>query len=537
MNMVQVSRRLLMIGVAASVLTACGGGANDVASPGEGVLVGGGGGGGNSGGGTTNPPPTGGPAASCPTGTTDAGVVANRRNCRLPSRIATALSLPKVAGLFYSIDGRVDVGTDVGGDGAAAGGQSATLSIDPGVVVAGQSNASFLVVNRGSQINAVGTATAPIIFTSLGNIEGTTTDTTSNQWGGVILLGRAPISNCNAAVPSGSAQCQNQVEGTNAAALYGGANVNDNSGQLRFVQIRFTGFSLAPNNELQGLTTGGVGNGTRIENIQVHNSGDDGMELFGGSHNLRNVVVTGADDDALDTDFGYKGFMQFVIAIQRPQSLGVNGDTMIEADSSAEVAGAEDFTPRQFTRLSNFTFIQTRTGTRAIHLRGGTDYALTNGVVVSPSVCLDVDATNGSTVQTTGPDEAGIPIIRSVLFACSPFADPDSDTFEDTVLNATGNTGNRLAGTGTDTANYAFGYTSTLTNGFVNGANETAATAYNATLLNSFFVTAPYQAGNFTQTNYVGAVRDANDTWYRGWTCDSGYANFGSNQSCNTVPA
>ncbi len=521
MNMVQASRKLLLVTVAASVLSACGG-ADDVASPGEGTIIGGG----NTGGGTTTPPPfSTGPAASCPTVTTDRGVnpVVNRRKCGLPARIATSLSLPKVAGLFYSIDGRVDVGTDIGGDGAATGGQAATLSIDPGVVVIGQSQASFLVVNRGSQINAVGSATAPIIFTSLDNLEGRATDTSSNQWGGIQLLGRAPISNCLSAVPGGSAQCQQQAEGTGSPALYGGNLPNDNSGQLRYVQIRFTGFSASPNAELQGLTTGGVGAGTRIENVHIHNSGDDGAEIFGGSHNMRNIVITGADDDALDTDFGYKGCIPFVIAIQRPQSLGVNGDTMIEADSNPEVTGADDFTPRQFTRLSNFTFIQTRTGTRAIHLRGGTDYALVNGVVVSPSACLDVD--QATTVQTTGPDEAGVPIIRSVLFACTPRDDPDTDTFEATAFDAPTNTNN------------LFGYTSTLTNLFINGANETAATPYNATLLNTSFVTAPYVAGNFTQTNYVGAVRDGNDIWYRGWTCDSGYASFSSGNSCNTVPA
>jgi hypothetical protein len=478
------------------------------------------------------PPPTGGPAASCPTGTTDRGVnpVVNRRDCGLPATIASALSLPKVAGLFYSIDGRVNVGTDVGGDGTAAGGQSATLSIDPGVVVVGRSQASFLVVNRGSQINAVGSSSAPIIFTSLDNLEGRSTDSSASQWGGIQLLGRAPISNCQGGATGGAANCQQQAEGTGSPALYGGNLVNDSSGQMRFVQIRFTGFSAAgtANAELQGLTTGGVGAGTIIQNIHVHNSGDDGIEIFGGTHNMRNIVITGADDDTLDTDFGYKGFIQFLIGIQRPQSLGTNGDTMIEADTAAEVAGAENFTPRQFTRLSNFTFIQTRTGTRAIHLRGGTDYALVNGVVVAPGTCLDVDAAeNNSTVQATGPDEAGPPIIRSVLFACTPFADPDSDTLEQQTLDANANQNNQI------------GYTSTLTNLFVNGTAETAATPYNATLLNTSFVVAPYPAGNFTQPspNYVGAVRDANDIWYRGWTCDSGYANFGSGQSCNVVPA
>jgi hypothetical protein len=103
MGIVQMGRRLLLVSVAAGVLAGCGGGADDIASPGEGTLVG-----------VTptptptpTPPASGGPAADCPAGTTNAGVLANRRNCRLPARVATSLSLPRVSGLFYSIDGRV----------------------------------------------------------------------------------------------------------------------------------------------------------------------------------------------------------------------------------------------------------------------------------------------------------------------------------------------------------------------------------------------------------------------------------------------
>jgi hypothetical protein len=527
MGIVQMGRRLLLVSVAAGVLAGCGGGADDIASPGEGTLVGV----------TPAPTPTPtpppvqtGPAADCPTGTTNVGVVANRRNCRLPARIATSLSLARVNGLFYSIDGRVDVGTDVGGDGTAAGGQRATLAIDPGVVVVGQSAASFLVVNRGSQINAVGTASAPIIFTSLANLEGTATDSSESQWGGVILLGQAPISDCNASVPGGSAQCQQQVEGTQAAAFYGGANPNDNSGQLRFVQIRFTGFSLIANSELQGLTTGGVGAGTIIENVQVHNSGDDGIEIFGGRHNARRLVITGAGDDTLDTDFGYKGGIQYLIGVQRPLNISPSSpDKMIEADTPAATGGSDDTLPRQNTLLSNFTFVQTATGRAAIHLRGGTDFTLANGVVVSPGYCLDVDG--AATVQAANAqlDKVGPPVIRSTAFSCAlGFPDTtsaDTDTFEDQVQTANNGNGNN------------FGLTSTLANIFVNGANETAVTPFNATLLNSTFGANGTVAGFFQQTSYIGAVRDANDTWYRGWTCDSGYVSFGSNQNCNVVPA
>jgi hypothetical protein len=504
----------LLLSTAAVALAGCGGGADDIASPGEGTIVVPGPGTGPGPGPGPGPAP-GTPADACPAGTTDAGVIANRRNCRLPAKV-TNLSLPNAPGVIYSMNGRVDVGTDVGGDGAAAGGQSGLLTIAAGVEIFADTQATFLVVNRGSQIVAEGTSTNPIIFTSRQNVEGTATDASDNQWGGIQLLGRAPISNCNAAVPGGSAQCQQQAEGTNAPALYGGAIAGDSSGTLRYVQIRYSGFSLQPNAELQGLTTGGVGSGTTIQFVHVHNSGDDGIEIFGGTHNMKNIVITGADDDTLDTDFGYKGLIQFLIGIQRPQSVKPNtGDAMIEADSPPEVPGAADFVPRQNTRLANFTFVQTRSGRSAIHLRGGTDYTLINGVVVGPTYCLDVD--NAETVQTTGPDEVGPPIIRSVAFDCPTFAAVENpeDDFENIAINASGNTNNNLD------------YNNTLSAFFINGANETAFPAVtNLSTISSFF----------TNTNYIGAVRDANDTWYRGWTCDSGYVTFGSNQSCLAVP-
>ncbi|HZF95546.1 MAG TPA: hypothetical protein VEZ20_11830 [Allosphingosinicella sp.] len=506
-------RALLLLTTGLPAIAACGG-ANDIGSPGEGNIV------------VVAPappapppppPPPSGPATSCPAGTTDAGVIADRRNCRLPAKI-TSLSLQNLPGTIYSMNGRVEVGTDVGADGSAAGGQAGLLTIAPGAVIFADTQATFLVVNRGSQMVADGTQTRPIVFTSRANVEGTATDASDNQWGGILLLGRAPISNCLGATPNpgGGTNCQQEAEGTNVQTFYGGSIAGDSSGSMRYVQIRYTGFSLAPNRELQGLTTGGVGSGTRLEFIQVHNSGDDGIEIFGGRHNLKNFVVTGADDDTLDTDFGYKGAIQFFIGVQRPQSLKPDtGDAMIEADSPAEVAGAANFTPRQNTRLANFTFIQSRAGRSAIHLRGGTDFALLNGVVSGPTSCLDVD--DAETVQAAGaaPDEAGPPIIRSVAFSCPTFANPDADTFEDQALNAAGNTGNNTA------------FSLSLT-GFVNGANENGFAAF--TNLSAFD---PF----FTNVNYIGAVRDANDTWYRGWTCDSSYANFGSGMSCTSIPA
>lgn len=508
---------ILLTSCAGAALAGCDG-ASAIGSPGEGVIV------------VPAPTPTpapaptpapsptptpSGPAADCPTGTTNAGVIGSFRDCRLPQNITGDLNLPKRAGTIYSMSGRTNVGVDVGGDGAAAGGTSATLNIDPGVTIYAANQPTFLVVLRGSQINASGTATQPIIFTSRANVLGEATDNSSNQWGGVVLLGRAPISNCEGGATGGAANCQRLVEGPGSNAFFGGATPGDSSGTMRYVQIRYTGYSLVEGNELQGLTTGGVGLGTTLEYIQVHNSGDDGIEVFGGRQNMRYLVLTGSDDDTLDTDFGYKGAIQFVLGIQRPGA----GDTIIEADSTDD--GLFDAAPRQHTRLANFTFIQRGSTTNsALLFRGGTDYSALNGVVVSTVTngsCLDVDT--AQTVQDTGTDEFGKPVIRSVLFSCARFDNSDADTLEADAMGRTGNGNNNQA------------YTPTLTNLFVNGANETAATAVsdltNATTGGSSF---------FSQVNYVGAVRDAADTWYRGWTCDSGYANFGSGAACTAIP-
>src|SRR3712207_5806875 len=195
---------------------------------------------------------------------------------------------------------------------------------------------------------------------------------------------------------------------------------------MRFVQIRYSGFAIAPGNELQGLTMGGVGSNTTIDHVQVHNSSDDGIEIFGGRVNAKYLAITGADDDGLDTDLGYRGTIQFVVGVHRDAQ---NGDSMIEADSN----GNEDALPRQYTRVSNATFVQRSTvqGGNTILLRGGTDYALLNSFVVGPQACLDIDATSGTTVRAADNalQDLGPPVFRSVNLSCpTPFRDDGNVT-------------------------------------------------------------------------------------------------------------
>ncbi|GAA3263253.1 hypothetical protein GCM10020258_28430 [Sphingomonas yabuuchiae] len=337
----------------------------------------------------------------CPTGTTDDGTNSSSsptlRYCRLPQNITADLTLPKIAGVVYRLRGQTEVGTDLG----STGGTGVTLTIAPGVVVAADSSEAtndLLLVNRGSKISAVGTRDAPIIFTSQQNLANNgVSDASQGQWGGIILLGRAPTAVCATGTgpnnASGSSTtCQLAIEGV-TGRFYGGANQADSSGQMSYVQIRYSGIAISDGNELQGLTLGGTGSGTVLDHIQSHNSADDGIEIFGGTSNLKYIAITGADDDGFDIDNGYRGFMQFLIAAQR--TIGATADSFsTEIDSN----NAEDLLPRTFGRYANFTFVQTALAPAAIRLRGGADMTFINGIVKAPSnvACINLIAGEGS---------------------------------------------------------------------------------------------------------------------------------------------
>ena len=478
-------KTLLMTFAAALAVSGCGGGADRVASPGEGAFppppvvappppppppV--------------APPPTGGPAAECPAGFANVGTVANAtlRACQLPQTIVGNLTVPARAGTVYAISGRVDIGQDQGGDVNAprAGAQRGVLTIEPGVRLFGSAGLDYIVLNRGSQIFAEGTQTNPILFTSRQGIEGQTNADSIGQWGGLVMLGRAPIANCPGTAVPGSASCESQVEGTNA--FYGGNSPSDNSGRFRFVQVKHSGFVIIANNELNGITLAGLGNGTTFEYVQVHNSSDDGFEWFGGTVNGRYLVATGNDDDSFDTDVGFTGAVQFGIAVQRPNG----GDRNNEMSS----AGQQTVRPSN-PRFANITYVGRAGGGAGIVMNSGTNSQFYNTVVTRPtggtgagSACLDVDDST-----TTGS-------FNSVYFSCPTAFDDDANGQAAALFNA-------------GTNNVSNG-TSTLTGTFINGANESALPA---------FATLPTVNPFFRQVSYIGGVQNAADTWYQGWTC------------------
>jgi hypothetical protein len=475
-----------------------------------------------------NPPPAGPvlvtPASGCPTitdpaGLRDAGTITGPtgeyRVCELPMRFTVNTTLERFPGMLYSINGRVDVGLDRGA--APTADAAVVLTVRPGVVLYGATGTSWLVVNRGNRISAVGTATSPIVFTSRDNVLGLSSDTSHGQWGGVVLLGRAPVTDCTvapAATP-GTVDCERQTEGAVDPAYFGGATANDNSGAIDYVQIRYSGYVLSGNSELQSLTLGGVGSGTTIGHFHSHNSSDDGFEIFGGSPTLRHIVVTGADDDAVDADTGYQGTIQYVLAMQKASG---NADSMIELDSANAL---EDNTPRTHLKLANFTFIHTNPATgnnAALLFRGKSDSTLVNGVITSPLACLRLSGANILTADAPN-QKLGPPVFQSVVMQCggaSPF------------IGSSGVTSQQVADVFAAGTNNSSTFTSSLTSLFINGANETAVVATNPQTLDA----------GFAVTNYVGAVQNATDTWYAGWTCNSATATFDTTSTaCTSLPS
>ncbi|PKP27013.1 MAG: hypothetical protein CVU03_00235 [Bacteroidetes bacterium HGW-Bacteroidetes-2] len=245
---------------------------------------------------------------------------------------------------IYILDGKVVINEGV------------TLTIEPGTIIKGaqgqDTQASALIVDQGGKLIADGTASEPIIFTSIldniavGQTAGTNlTVEDSGLWGGVLVLGRAPIS------VSGDL-LTNQIEGIPANepfGQYGGNISNDNSGIIRYVSIRHGGIAIGQDNEINGLTLGGVGSGTIIDHVEVVANQDDAFEWFGGTVNASNLLAWGQQDDGLDVDQSYSGTISNAVVIQT-----ANSDRAIEIDGpEGSAATYASFTMNSITLIGN----------------------------------------------------------------------------------------------------------------------------------------------------------------------------------------
>jgi hypothetical protein len=259
------------------------------------------------------------------------------------------------------------------------------LTIEPGTVIKGQTgsgaDASALVVARGGQIQANGTAAAPIVFTFEADaLDGSTPFNVRGQWGGVILLGSAQLN---------SSPGETQIEGipdTESRGRYGGEDDEDSSGSITYVSIRHGGTDIGAGNEINGLTLGGVGAGTNLEFIEVISNADDGVEFFGGTASIKHVVTAFCGDDSFDYDEGWRGYGQFWCTVQEEGE----GDRGGEHDGGTD---PEDGLPYAHPVIYNATYMGrgSDAGRRALTFRDNAGGEYHNSIFYNWGKGVDIE--------------------------------------------------------------------------------------------------------------------------------------------------
>jgi len=277
--------------------------------------------------------------------------------------------------------------------------EGATLTIEAGTLVRGDKETKgSLIIERGARLIAEGTDSNPIVFTS----NQPAGSRTYGDWGGVILCGKATIN-----VPGGEAI----IEGGPTSMYGGGANPddNDNSGILKYVRIEFPGIPFVPDKEINGLTLGGVGSGTTLDYIQVSYCGDDAFEWFGGTVNAKHLISFRTWDDDFDTDYGYRGMVQYGVALRDPVIADPgSGSNAFESDNGGQGSDNTPITHPIFSNISVFGPKQDPTTSinsnykRALHLRRNTAINVYNSVFTGFPVGLYLDGDKTQQNATNG---------------------------------------------------------------------------------------------------------------------------------------
>lgn len=315
-----------------------------------------------------------------------------------------------------------------------------TLTIPAGTVIKASATGAdvYIAIAQGAKIMAEGTSSQPIIFTS------SAVTPNAGDWGGLIILGKAPINSV-----SGSSTSTSEI----ANLTYGGTVANDNSGILRYVRIEYSGGKADGQSENNGLSLYGIGNGTAIDYVQVFEGNDDGVEFFGGTVNVSNVSVVNAQDDSIDWTEGYTGTITDAYVKHGPDH-----DKGIEADGYNTDIG-NNSNPLYFSapNVTNLTIVGlgSGTGNEAIRLRAGTQGIFSNVKLEGFAEGFDLDGDQGD-----NPTGAGV---------LSGDLNVNSVIFSDVTLNMKNDTGSTFTeadfltvdanATGTDYATWGAGWT------------------------------------------------------------------------------
>lgn len=431
------------------------------------------------------------PAAGCPVNTTllSGTTFAGKPVCQLSgaSRITTDTHL--TANNSYFINGTVFVGSNTPTENA----NKVKLTIDAGTTLFAPEGVNTLVIDRGGKIYANGSATKPIIMTSEVDVTGVDALNTRGKWGGLVINGRAQLN-----TQSGF------DEGEGSTGQYGGGTTpvnTDDSGAVTYVQIKYAGFPITSENELNSIALQGVGSGTILDYIQVHNGADDAIEFYGGTVNAKHLLLTGTDDDALDWTTGYVGKLQHILIKQTS-----SGDNCVEADNLGSNPVA---TPRSIPTVSNLTCIGSsgvKSSGHAFELKAGTGMLMSNSIIGGTFPTGGEGCMLISGAQTFTNSGASIATLNGTLVM--------RDSLITTACAADLKEGSGAPWT---TSNW-YGAQSNSTTGAVDlggphgWANGSAINAIPANIPSDSF---------FDKVDYIGAVKDSSSDWTAGWSFTS----------------
>lgn len=398
----------------------------------------------------------------------------------------------------------------------------ATLTIEPGTIIKGdKASQATLIITRGAKINATGTVDKPIVFTSALAAGARS----QGDWGGIILLGKAPVNQGNdVKVEGGLVQPVGKDE--KAYIFYGGTDAADNSGTMKYVRIEYAGIAFTVDNEINGLTMGGVGNGTTLDYIQVYRSGDDAFEWFGGTVNAKHLIATGTWDDDFDTDFGYSGNVQFALAQRVATVADQSGSNGFESDNDGN---GSNLTPKTSAVFSNVTVLGPIKATggalnanyqNGAQIRRNSSISILNSVFSGFPVGVYIDDTKVATAGATSTNftSGGIVFANNLIYGTKTTEVSVSTAAVATTIDAALRANNTFAQTSFAPAlfvnPYLFGkdFGSGATLGTANFLLSTGSAAATGALF-----TNPKVSGTFfTQVAYRGAF--GTDNWAATWT-------------------
>jgi hypothetical protein len=382
----------------------------------------------------------------------------------------------------------------------------ATLTIEAGAIIKVAKGKNALVITRGSKIMAEGTATSPVVFTSA---EGTPS---YGDWGGIVMLGKASTNSAFNGTP-GTGEIEGGVNNSNGDGLYGGSDDNDNSGKLKYVRIEYGGYPFQPDKELNSLTMGGVGRGTEIDYVECAYGYDDAFEWFGGTVNAKHLISYKTLDDDFDCDNGFRGTVQWAIAVRDKDRADISGSNSFEQDNDAS---GSTTTPQTSPIFANVTIIGPRQDAnttinkdfkRAAHLRRNSATNIYNSILMGYPTGILIDGS-----KTIANLQGGTMDLKGIILAgmgkALDTAGAASSNFTREMLTDIFNTSgwNNEIKDNTSDAGLANPY----------GAGDAFDPTPSATAISAGGGVAP-KGASATTTVYRGAVAPG-DTWWKGWS-------------------